>query len=526
MKYISIKNQFRLGSGLIIMITGITVSLLVYKSLQNQLITTVQQKTQVFLNTASSIRIYIKDTLRPQIQKELGSDRFMLESMSTTYISRHIMKLLKGEIPEFQYKRAAKNPRNSINLADEFELDKINWFNKNRDKNLWAGMIMKNSKPYYAELMPIAVEKECLYCHGDPLDAPKDMTDIYGTSASFGYSVDDVVAVDTIYIPMAHSNRLIKEKAWAVFIIGVGLLFILIVTITILFNHTVVTQLRGTLRLFQQLFNGSGKPLPIDFNQVGDEFEQVQEVFEQTADHLVVIHNELRNSEKKYRRLFESSPNTIFICNTDFYIQELNSTGFSLLDFDQNHHDIHSISLFDLFVHQKDKDMILDKIHNEKKTDIDMDLQMITRSGMKIDVIFSANRLLDDKKQFIGVEGVIRDVTKRKQMDKYLAQTEKLASIGQLAAGIAHEINNPLGVIKCYSDLIHKNPQNDTQVSEDIGVIQKHTQNCKTIVESLLNFARVSEPSFKKSDLHQCLDEILSVLNSEMIKQQIKVSKN
>ncbi|MBT4290174.1 MAG: DUF3365 domain-containing protein, partial [Deltaproteobacteria bacterium] len=125
MKYISIKNQFRLGSGLIIMITGITVSLLVYKSLQNQLITTVQQKTQVFLNTASSIRIYIKDTLRPQIQKELGSDRFMLESMSTTYISRHIMKLLKGEIPEFQYKRAAKNPRNSINLADEFELDKI-----------------------------------------------------------------------------------------------------------------------------------------------------------------------------------------------------------------------------------------------------------------------------------------------------------------------------------------------------------------------------------------------------------------
>jgi len=163
MEYLSIKNQFRLGSGLIIIITGIAVSLLVYKSLQNQLITTVQQKTQIFLNTANSIRIYIKDTLRPQIQKELGNDRFILESMPTTYVSRHIMKLLRGEIPEFQYKRAAKNPRNPINLADDFELAKINWFDKNRDKKLWTGMIMKNKKPYYTELMPIVAEKTIVH---------------------------------------------------------------------------------------------------------------------------------------------------------------------------------------------------------------------------------------------------------------------------------------------------------------------------------------------------------------------------
>ena len=524
MKQLSIKNQFRIGAVLIIVIAGIAVSLLVYQSLQSHLITTVQQKAQIFLNTASSIRIYIKDTLRPRVQQQIKSDRFLLESMSTSYISRTIMKLLKDEIPEFQYKRAAKNPRNSINLADDFELEKINWFEKNRDQKHWAGMITKNGKPYYTELMPIPVEKDCLHCHGDPKDAPQDMLDIYGSSASFGYSVGEVVAVDTIYIPMAYSNRLIKEQAWLVFLIGVALLFILIVTITILFNHTIVTKLRAILKLFQQIFDKSGEPIPIDYNQVGDEFEQVQEVFEQTADHLVIMHDELRNSERKYRQLFESSPDTIFICDAECHIQELNSAGLKLLEIDQNHQTKKSFSILDLMVHQKDKDLVMKTIKTDK-TNIDMDLEIVTNSGKKIDVIFSANRLLDDRGSFTGVEGVIRDVTKRKQMNQYLAQTEKLASIGQLAAGIAHEINNPLGVIKCYSDLIHKNPDNETQIAEDIEVIQKHTQNCKTIVESLLNFARVSEPSFKKSDLHHCIDEILSVLSGEMAKQHIKVEK-
>ncbi len=65
----------------------------------------------------------------------------------------------------------------------------------------------------------------------------------------------------------------------------------------------------------------------------------------------------------------------------------------------------------------------------------------------------------------------------------------------------------------------------DNQISEDVAVIQKHTHNCKTIVESLLNFARVSEPSFKKTELHPCLDDILSVLQSEITKQNISINK-
>lgn len=524
MKILSTRNKFQIGSGLIIVITGIAVSLLVYKNLQDQAIKTVQQKTQVYLNTANAIRIYIKDSLRPKIQKELPTDRFILEAMSTSYISRQIMRLLKEQTPEFQYKRAARNPRNPINQADDFETEKIKWFDQNRDIKRWAGVITKNKKPYYAELMPIAVEKECLTCHGNPLEAPREVKNLYGSVASFGYNIGEVVAADTIYIPMAHSNMLIKERAWLVFIIGVFLLFLLIVTITVLFNHTVVTQLRGTVKRFQQLFSASGKPFPIDFNRVGDEFEQVQGAFEQTADHLIVVHNELRNSERKYRKIFESSPDAIFICDATYMILELNSAGLKIFEFDEKDQSLHLFSLLDLFTGQNDKVHVINQMQSGK-TQINIDIQMCTVTGRKIDVIFSANSVIDEDKKFIGIEGFIRDVTKRKQMDKYLAQTEKLASIGQLAAGIAHEINNPLGVIKCYSDLIQKNPKGDDQISEDIGVIQKHTQNCKTIVESLLNFARVSEPSFKKTELHACLDDVLSVLLSEMTKQNISINK-
>ena len=111
-------------------------------------------------------------------------------------------------------------------------------------------------------------------------------------------------------------------------------------------------------------------------------------------------------------------------------------------------------------------------------------------------------------------------------MEKYLAQTEKLASIGQLASGVAHEINNPLEVIRCYSNLIAKGQASDNQLANDIQIIQKHTDHCKAVVEALLNFARVSEPIKIKTDIHACIEEVLSVLERQMQMERITVRRD
>lgn len=99
-----------------------------------------------------------------------------------------------------------------------------------------------------------------------------------------------------------------------------------------------------------------------------------------------------------------------------------------------------------------------------------------------------------------------------KHMERQLQQADRLASIGQLASGIAHEINNPLGLILGYTQLLLREEPDGSERAEDLKIIEKHARACKTVVRDLLNFAR-SAPSRKgPGDLHACIREILGVV--------------
>ncbi|AOY58842.1 sensor histidine kinase [Desulfococcus multivorans] len=93
--------------------------------------------------------------------------------------------------------------------------------------------------------------------------------------------------------------------------------------------------------------------------------------------------------------------------------------------------------------------------------------------------------------------------------EKQIAQADKLASIGQLSSGIAHEINNPLGIILGYTQLLIRSEPAGTQKFEDLKIIEKHVKNCKAIVADLLNFARSSKPENTLVDIHDIIEEVL-----------------
>lgn len=90
-----------------------------------------------------------------------------------------------------------------------------------------------------------------------------------------------------------------------------------------------------------------------------------------------------------------------------------------------------------------------------------------------------------------------------------LVQTEKLASMGQLAAGVAHEINNPLGTILMFSHLVRENLKDRPELGEDLELIVKEAHRCKGIVAGLLNFARQSRVQLQKTSIGAFLGEIV-----------------
>ena len=102
-----------------------------------------------------------------------------------------------------------------------------------------------------------------------------------------------------------------------------------------------------------------------------------------------------------------------------------------------------------------------------------------------------------------------------------LRQSEKLASMGQLSAGIAHELNNPLGVITMYANILKEETPKDSPVYKDLELIVEQTERCKKIVGGLLNFARKNQVRLEETDMEQFLlrsiDTIIHQDNIEII---------
>jgi len=95
------------------------------------------------------------------------------------------------------------------------------------------------------------------------------------------------------------------------------------------------------------------------------------------------------------------------------------------------------------------------------------------------------------------------------ESEKELLHQAKLASVGQLAAGVAHELNNPLGTIQLYSDMMLKEASPDDLRREDLKMIVGEVQRCKSIVSDLLNFARQHEIMAQDVNLQSLLEEVI-----------------
>ena len=124
----------------------------------------------------------------------------------------------------------------------------------------------------------------------------------------------------------------------------------------------------------------------------------------------------------------------------------------------------------------------------------------------------TAQPIYDSSGQAEGMVTIYRDRTEARALRNQLLQSEKLASIGLLAGGIAHEINNPLGGILIFSQMILREMKKDSSHYNDVVEIEAAAQRCKEIVESLLNFARMQPAKKAKKENVDMKNAIMSSL--------------
>lgn len=106
-----------------------------------------------------------------------------------------------------------------------------------------------------------------------------------------------------------------------------------------------------------------------------------------------------------------------------------------------------------------------------------------------------------------------------------LFQSDKMASLGRLAAGVAHEINNPLTGVLTYSSFLLKRTKDNHELQEDLKVIVRETMRSRDIVKSLLDFARQSVPKKNSADINEIINKSVEVIENQLSMNKVKVEK-
>ena len=244
--------------------------------------------------------------------------------------------------------------------------------------------------------------------------------------------------------------------------------------------------------------------------------------FSQRLEKLVTARTRaLKRSEEKYRLLIESAEDFIFTLDTAARLKSVNSYTANFFGSNAEHLlDRHLSELFSEDVGQRNSKAVEKVFTTQRSVREEIEIRSVDPP-----VWLNANYmpLKNDAGEIHAVLCIARDITETKNLQQNLVATEKLAALGTLAAGVAHEINNPLGVILGFCDLLIRKQPPDSQGYEDLKIIERQGLHCKAIVDNLLSFARKREVSEESTDLKQCLEEIIQVARHGFERRMVTV---
>ncbi|GAB6886847.1 hypothetical protein JCM13304A_03450 [Desulfothermus okinawensis JCM 13304] len=254
---------------------------------------------------AEAARKYVKEILRPKMYSVLSKDQFIVEAMSTSYVTRRVMGNVSQYFKDVKYKRAALNPRNPLNKANAFERKMISYYNKTHSLKEWKGIVTINGARWFMVTEPIYMEKSCLRCHGDPKDAPAELIKKYGSRGGYFRKEGSVAGLDVIGVNIESQLATMYKTTLHIFAIGVAFIVLLFILVWFFFQRLVYNPLTNLINYCRRIKNGELQLTDTIDKYKHDELGELTKTFVHLIGHLGKVQNQLLEYSGKLEVMVE-----------------------------------------------------------------------------------------------------------------------------------------------------------------------------------------------------------------------------
>lgn len=229
----------------------------------------------------------------------------------------------------------------------------------------------------------------------------------------------------------------------------------------------------------------------------------------------VGLQNQVRVSEDRYRKLFEQASDAIVVTSHDMEILELNHSAKRMLMIGRIEHGRHNLrSYFEGRLTTGSE--ALEQIRQQRL------LTLVAPNGAKTPVEAEATSIEFDGQP--AWQFAFREVTERVRLEQQLRQSEKLSALGQMISGIAHELNNPLAVIKGYLDLILTHHKLPDATRNDLKKVAHESSRAAKLVLNFLSFAREKPAQHSEVDINEVVERVAELRQFDLRAAKVEVS--
>jgi two-component system cell cycle sensor histidine kinase/response regulator CckA len=234
-----------------------------------------------------------------------------------------------------------------------------------------------------------------------------------------------------------------------------------------------------------------------------------------------ILEKKITEARIRYQTLFEGARETIFICDQDGKLLDINPAGLLLFGF----HDKTEILNRNFMSEISD---VFAKDFKEKlsKSDIfqDYELMMRNKSGEKIIALITITATKDESGRLTGFQGIIHDLTDKKRIEDELMQMQKLESLGTIAGTIAHDFNNIISSILVNTEISSKYAAENKSLADSIRLIRESAIRASDLSRRLLTFAKKQEPDFYPVPIKNVINEVIDLIQSSLDDHKISIN--